>query len=380
MIKRLLILVLLLLSASTVRANTVFITQSGGGAGTSCASPQSFAYFNNAANWSATPSGVQIGPDTTVHLCPATYTFAAGTVTGLAFQGSGTSGHPIIVTTDGAVVITAPYWGPGSGNNAAIDVNGKSFITIDGQNRLTIQATANGTLLANQKNFANGILAKGGSNVTIQNLTVSNIYVHACTLVAGADPAVNCTDTVGDATGDISAYGNNLTIQNCILHDAKDGIGLNYSGGASLSNEVITGNTIYNIDHGVELGVSNAGSSVSNVYIAYNVIHDFQNWDTSITLNTFHHDADHVFTNSGGSATNVYSYGNIVTGNFGFNFNSAFFSEPFNAASALFYFENVVNDQSTVSHQGCGMFCQEVDSPKFYYNTVIQSGASANTA
>src|SRR6266704_1038426 len=154
MIKRLLILVLLLLSASTVRANTVFITQSGGGAGTSCASPQSFAYFNNAANWTAgTPTGIQIGPGTVVHICPGTFTFSTGTNNVLVFQGDGGAGNPVsLVAADGAVVITAPAWGTGSAGQAVVTTNGHSNVCIDGMSNLTIQTTANGTNFANHIN------------------------------------------------------------------------------------------------------------------------------------------------------------------------------------------------------------------------------------
>src|SRR4029450_8622175 len=93
----LLLLALVLLPALPAYANDVYITQAGAGtqAGTSCANAKPLSYFNTAANWSATPTGILIGPDTTVHVC-GTNTVAGG-ANALDVKGSGTSGHPVTV-------------------------------------------------------------------------------------------------------------------------------------------------------------------------------------------------------------------------------------------------------------------------------------------
>src|SRR5580765_1066192 len=139
--KTLLALLLLLLGPAAWATNAVYISQSGAGTldGSSCANAKPTSYFNNSANWSATPTGVQIGPDTTVHLC-GTITGGVGT-TALTVQGSGTSGHPVTIVAETGFNLTSPSWS----FNGAINVNGKSFITLDGQNTGTIQNTANGT-------------------------------------------------------------------------------------------------------------------------------------------------------------------------------------------------------------------------------------------
>ena len=80
------VLALLLCShAPSLAANSVYISQSGGGTGASCASPLAASYFNTSGNWSATPTGTQIGPGTTVFLCGVI-------TTNLTFQGNGSVG------------------------------------------------------------------------------------------------------------------------------------------------------------------------------------------------------------------------------------------------------------------------------------------------
>ena len=92
--------------------------------------------------------------------------------------------------------MTAPYWG-GVFNTSggAIDLNGQSYITIDGGTNGTITATASGTNLANQPSASLAIYSNGGSHVTVQNMTITNIYVHTCT-----PPIGNCTDEQGQDT------------------------------------------------------------------------------------------------------------------------------------------------------------------------------------
>jgi hypothetical protein len=73
-------------------AANFFLSQSGGGAGTSCASPSAISFFNTAGNWANPKQVGKIGPGDTVFLC--------GTITSsLTLQNSGSSGSP--VTVDG---------------------------------------------------------------------------------------------------------------------------------------------------------------------------------------------------------------------------------------------------------------------------------------
>ena len=348
--------------ASQAAASNIFISQNGGGSGTSCSDTLAVSWFNNSGNWGG--GTAQIGPGTTVHLCAGTYSFPAGTTNALGFQGSGSSGNVITLKADGAVVITAPYWGTGNDGSPAVNVNGKSFITIDGQNQLTIQATANGTPFANRIDGSNGIISNGGSNVTIQNLTVSNMYVHTCTL-----PISNCTDEVGGSTGGISAWGSNLLIQHCTIHDAKDGIGANYPGGSVITNMTFQNNTIYNTDHGIEFGAGGTGSTVTNVIIKNNDIRDFQNWDDAAV--NHHHDGIHQFAyNTGDVVVGYQVNGNYIHGDFGANINAAIYQESSTQTTGTYVFNNLIVDQSSVSHQGCGEICVINLGARIYNNTI----------
>ena len=101
---------LVFLFAIPARAtNAVYIAASSAGAndGSSCANAKALGYFNTAGNWSATPAGIQIGPDTTVHLC-GTFTASAGADSYIQFQGPGTSGHNVILHWETGAIVQAP--------------------------------------------------------------------------------------------------------------------------------------------------------------------------------------------------------------------------------------------------------------------------------
>ncbi len=299
-----------------------------------------------------------------MHLCAGTYTFAGGNSNGLTFRGSGSSGSPITLQSDGAVILTAPYWGNSSGPLVApITTNGNSYVTINGRNQLTLQATANGTLFANQVDWGNGLVAKGGGNVTIENLTVANIYVHACTL-----PVSNCTDEGGQDTGGISAYGSNLLVSGNTVHDAKLCIGANYAGGTTYNNETFQNNALYNCDHGFEIG-DGGSDTLTNLIVSGNTIYGFQNWD-DLGVNN-HHDGIHQFAyNSGSVVTGYLVYNNYIYGNFGANFNAGIFQESATETAGTLIFNNVIIDQSSTSHLGCGMICLEGTGDYVVNNTI----------
>ncbi len=368
------LLLLMLVMALTVgcgmaKANDVYIAQTAAGrnTGADCSDALVYTYFNTSGNWtSGMPTGAQIGPGTAVHLCAGTYSFAGGNTNGLAFQGGGSSGGVITLIADqGPVTLTAPYWGNTSGPNVGpVNTNGHSYITIDGENQLTLQATANGTLLANQVDWGNGLVAKGGRNVTIENLTVSNIYVHSCRL-----PISNCTDEGGPDTGGISAYGSNLLVRGNTVHDAKLCIGGNYGGGITINNEAFQNNTLYNCDHGFEVGDGSANDTVINLIISDNDISNFQNWDDFGVNN--HHDGIHQFSyNSGDSVVGYQAYNNYIHGDFGANMNAAIYQESSTETTGTLYFNNLIVDSASMSHLGCGEICVLNQNAGIYNNTI----------
>ena len=229
--------------------------------------------------------------------------------------------------------MTAPYW-----SGSAININGNSYVVVDGGTNGTIQATANGTNLANHQD--NGICVNNGTpagnsiDITVQNLTCSNLYVDA-------SPA----DNGGEDTYGIDIWNtSDLVIQNNTLHDMKWGIRNSYGVGGTYSNLAVTGNNIYNMDHGwFATDSSSSGSAVmSNFYVYGNTLGSMTSWDN--TLNNNHHDGFHLNTNSSSTRfTNVFLYNNYFNGDPGANANAGFFSYPSGVAAetGIYVFNNV---------------------------------------
>lgn len=126
-------------------ANNVYLSQTaqGTGTGADCNDALAASYFNSSSNWtSSSPTGIEIGPGTTVHLC--------NTITSiLSFQGSGVNGSPIVLDGAGATM----------SNN--IQIFGKSYATLQNLDWSTSFVSDNPAIWLN-----------GASYITIQNNTI----------------------------------------------------------------------------------------------------------------------------------------------------------------------------------------------------------------
>lgn len=317
-----LIVGLLLAFSSTAKANAVYISQAGGGAGTSCGSAQSAAYFNNGSNWSGSPTGIQIGPGTTVHIC--------GTITTqLTFKGSGTSGNVINLLAESGARLSQPA-------GDLLSDGGQSNLLIDGNSVGVIENTANGVNLANQENVQAIFLA--GDNIEIRGWTFQNEYVAAPpTAAPGIDDTLNCF-VYSNGVG-----GTSISIHDNVMHDT--GWSINLGGVANGTVVRLYNNNIYNMDHA---GVIGDGSNSYTVYENNNHIHDQSNWDTS--TNTYHHDGFHLYNGSGGPGSwgtdLYYIYDNIFDGNRGVNFTSDIFYENGSGAEPQVWVFNNVDVQT----------------------------------
>ena len=321
--KYLLIVVLLACHASATNAVYLAPSSAGGNTGIDCADAKAATtYFNSSGNWSATPTGIQIGPDTTVHFCTGTYSASAGTSNYFTFQGSGSSGHPIITVCDAAATFTATYW---SGD--VFNLAGKQYVTMNGTN-CTIQASANGTSLANQQDNGCGICSSSNvSNVTVENWTIQNLYVHVCSggspSFSNPCPSVNDNSGGGNTNGIQIWTGTNDTITGNTCSNVHWCFVIFYGGSASNSTGiVISSNTASAFDHGVAFGDQGSNSTLTSSNCS-SAIHDndfsnAQNWDAS--GGGFHHDAIHVWANNtpGSNYQGICVYNNYVHGNMGF--------------------------------------------------------------
>lgn len=333
-------LIFLTTPMASASATNIYIAQNSAGAanGADCADALPVAFFNASANWGNGSN--QIGPGTTVHLC-ATFTASGGASGYLTFQASGTSGSPITLHFETDAVLTAPYWG----TSGAINGNDQSYIVIDGGTNGTVQATANGTGLANQQDGA-GIYFPNVSNSEIKNLTVSNIYVHA------ASP----DDRLGQSTFGIEWLGgSNVKIDNNIVHDMKWGVFFAYT---TSSNILIYSNTIHNVDHGIvdgdeSTGDIQSGSNCSNG-IYGNTIYNFSNWDDAEDDN--HHDGIHTWANNApGSHYYVCVYSNYIYGAWGATDNTGIAMESDEISSAIFN-NLIVPSSGTCASGAIGLF------------------------
>lgn len=259
-------------------AANVYITPNGGSAGVCTSSPQTPAWFNNSNNWGS--GTTQIGPGTTVYLC-GTFNGSPGS-TLLTFQGSGTSSSPITLTFDTNTNLTSPYWG--SSSSGAINTNGKSWIVIDGGSNGIIQNTEDGTGLTYQQ-ASIGIYLVGGSNVTIQNLTIANICQHTSSSDTKA-----CNSGGNNDRGILVAGGvSNITVQSNTIHDSQNCI--EYSGSSSDAGILFSKNTIFHCNWGI------GGYGGSNgLTIDGNDISSATNWDTG--ADSFHHNGIMLFPQS----------------------------------------------------------------------------------
>ena len=361
---RFLLLLLFLACASTVRANDIYLTQSGGGNGSGCSSPLAVSFFNNSANWGT--GGSQIGPGSTVHLC-GSFTGAPNSVM-LTFQGNGTSLSPITVLFENGAQLNAPYWS-GSG---AINMVGRSNVVVDGGNNGIIQNTANGDQLANRQ-ISSLVYALNCNACAVRNLTLANVYV-----------AVRNQSTLGGAMTQMTAItfsGSNWTISGNTIHDCGWCLLDPYGNGDS--NISVHHNDIYNWDHGFTFATTGANSG-SNLFFHDNKLHDNLNFETQGCM--YHLDGMHFFGTSGSSMSGIYVYNNYFYGalstcSTGFIFMEGGSGTP-SHASNTYWWNNVFDATGAdgmVSNGWVGIFSGEKGVTQFVNNTFLYSNAADNT-
>jgi hypothetical protein len=351
-------------------------TFAGGNTGANCANAKAYTFFNSATNWSATvlPSDGKISPGDTVHLC-GTFTGTAGT-TLLTFQGSGLSGNPITLLFESGAILQAPYWSTTTG---AIYGNTKNFFTIDGGTNGIVKNTANGTALANQQESI-GLRLIGSNNYTVQNLTISDIYVR----IAGT------ASTIGqDSTAISSDEGHDILITHNTMTNVRVGVGYQFNTGTFANLDVS-----FNTFTGIEVPVVVA-SAVANTTLTGFLMHDndfaggSDLWDQGVSANDFHHEALHMFaqaTNAHVVAPRVYN--NYIHGIWGSD-TAYFMATGGTHVTTLLYFEEVggvayiynnILDLSTggnTNQTDNGMvFCKNDPAQhcEVYNNTFIQHG------
>ena len=307
-------------AANMCAANSVYLAQSsaGGNTGADCADAKAVSYFNSSGNWSATPTGIQIGPATVVHLCGII-------TTELSFQGSGSSGNVVELRFETGASIQIS---PGMDASGIINTHAFSWILVDGGvsqpcgwNTSTnfTEGTCNGTIenmlygssgascpggaCTTQFAGSNTAMINGtGSNVEIRNLNMGPAYVHISTGGGATD---------GNGTGCILVEnGSNWNVHDSKLHDGLWCVTDGWLSGTQ-SNMVFSSNEIYNNSHDFAI---DGTATINGLTISGNYSHNHSNWDTTGDDN--HANFVHFFTSVGtGTASNIGIYNNIIGGN-----------------------------------------------------------------
>lgn len=300
---------------SAFATNQVYVAQTAAGAanGTDCPDAEAASYFNTSGNWSSTPTGIQIGPDTTVYLC-GTFTGTAGQ-TALTTQGNGTSGHPVIILASAGVQFTAPRWGNGS--HGAIDV-ANDYIVVDGGTNGQIFNTADGTSRTYQ--VASTGIHWTGNNIIIRNWNIHDIYdnggnVNTATDVGGASSA-----DVAGTTGP-----SNVTVCNNTLLNARVGIGTGDTAGSAAGTTQPCSNNI--VASGIQLFgnflddhnwmIQATGSGITNIFknTFGSPTTGYLNWQWPTS--TYHTDGIILFSDPGSTTLLGNIYNNIFRGSLG---------------------------------------------------------------
>ena len=304
------LLPLLLCLVSVLRGADFYIAQTatGSGSGHDASNCLAYTFFTNAVNWNGATGTTICSTATkdtirdTIHL--------VGTISNqLAWPyPTGTGAAGLLIFFEPNAKLSSATW-PGGAINWESAAYAKANVTIDGGTNGVIECTANGTLLANHVTSA-AISTISASHLTIQNLTISNIYVR---VNDSSNDQVDGGSGIYNSTGD-GAY-TDFVVQNCTIHDINIGINAPYTAGSS--NYSFLNNTIYNINWGIGSGSAGSNCTMSNWLADGCYIHDFANWDAPIGFEAFHHNGIFLF---GNSSTDNFGSATIRNCKFGPNF------------------------------------------------------------
>ncbi|MGO9203148.1 MAG: hypothetical protein ACLQM8_21720 [Limisphaerales bacterium] len=282
------------ITSGLVSAKDIYIAQTaqGSGNGTSAANAYAVSWFNTAGNWGSGSS--QISPGDTVHLC--------GTITSvLTIQASGTASAQTTIYFESGANITVPSF-PQYINSGQINGNGKSYYTIDGGGHGWMTATAS---TGNSGSYPAAIvpgLSGSVTGVTIQNLTITNVY--------------NMQNNAnGDSTEATAIFAElvftGFTVRGCTLANAYSGIELLYQSGRS-SNVQIYSNTITHCNWLTRVAPL-TGTSIMDTVLQHHNIGDYVGTEYDDSNDNNHHDGFFWDASAVGSwTTNVSIFGNVI--------------------------------------------------------------------
>jgi hypothetical protein len=238
-------------------------------------------------------NGTTIATADPTYLCGPLTTSAGGTI--LSPHNGGTSGNPIQIIFDTGASLQAPYFS----TSGAINLGSLSYVTVNGGVNGFIQNTLNGSSGATcpggactYQQSSEGIYTVGG-NVTIENLGIYNLYIHI-----SSDSSIDQT-----TLNAIHFAGANDVFTGNTIHDVGWALYNVYGAGDSAT---VSGNTIYNIDHGWALTTYGSVVSAGPFIFNGNTVYGYAAWDTP--GGDYHHDGLHCYTSgTGGTPAHISS-------------------------------------------------------------------------
>lgn len=375
-------LAFVMLFAVSAFGTTRFIAQSAGtfSGGTAC---------NGQTTLTVTAwNGITNSAGDVNYIC-GTITFSAGS-NGLVARGSGSSGSPVQLIFDTGAILQSPAFGgsPGGSVGGALVFNGVNYWTINGQNTGTIQNTADGTpgqttcvsgsCTVNQNTV--GIWISNATGVTVQNLTVRNIYMDKNGAGSWSDAGYTTDVWIG---GPASA----ITLSGSTLNDAHTGIWAGFDNGTITGLTIGPSNTVDHHAWGISWANGNSSSGTSSTGSIYgNSIGNFSDWNLSGN-NGWHTDGIITYTYNLASFTpyvyNNYFYGDLDggtgAGTAHISVGTVYGADATNGTGSGYVFNNVI-DMTGNTHCAAGMWDQG-KTVSFYNNTVIgPSSCSTGTS
>lgn len=368
-----------LVSAVCCPAKDVYISESGAGAqdGAACASAHSIAWMNDPSNWSQTANAAKIAWGDVVRLC--------GTITSpLSFTGGGDAGFVYTLYWEPDTVVEAGTWT----GNGWYYASGRTYVTFDGGQNGVIRCTNSGspnTGLTSTNGSAPAIHLISCNNLTIKNLTITNLYVRAKGPYLQGGSAIWMKDETGASGGH-----QNITVSNCVVSHAAVGVNIDY--GPAAYNILITANTFSNVNWGAGGGDRNASSVLTNITFSNNRVWAFTAWDgTELDAlegarAIFHHNGCYFWAESGGDLKEVNIFGNHVGPAFstqtdGSSQATAAYFISGNCSGPLSVYNNIAEQEGGVDAPGNGFIALGgTGINRVFNNTFVSKTASATHA
>jgi hypothetical protein len=312
---------------------TKWVAQSSAGSadGTSASNAYSIAQLNAASPYSPAAG------DTVV---------LSGTITTkLVIPTSGSAGNIITYQFDTGAKFSTARWATGAIGST------QSYITIDGGTNGIIEATGNGTARATQLACI-GINITGGSNITIKNLLVRDMYVRtpgSAELVREGQGIV-----VQDITG-------GLLIENCTVTEGDTMIAFVWS--LTSTNWIVRDCVLSRCNHGIFASITQNNVVITNPKFYRNRVSESDIWEghPDLHLNCIFIACESPaaqggdYTN-GGTAPGLEVYSNYIGPEIGFTNTAAIFipDQGWRAfANCMVYNNLFTSDSGTHWNNGC---------------------------